>query len=211
MLAEIGITNNELIAYLVLGLGPIRIGLAWMRVARDLNFREQIQVSLRVFWVGVVIVASIMALGFITIPRIAPESEFLSIGAGIVIIVSSLTFRTPRESVAEKRSPLQKALRIAIYPLAVPTMINAVGLGLLMLVAAYIRDFETYLNFFGIVILVFLLNFGVMLLLGRFYKAPSQAVMQLIREIFAILLVALGAHIILSALSFLDVINLTTG
>jgi multiple antibiotic resistance protein len=179
-----------------------------MNIAKELTPQERFRVSFRVLWVGLVMVLGIMILGILTIRNIAPQREFLVIGAAVVLIVSTLVHRSPQPSPAPGELPGQKALRMAVYPLVVPTMINPAGLGLLMIAAAYVRDLTAYLTFFGIVALVFLINFGIMLLLGRFNKGASVAVTQLVGEVFAILLVTLGIFFILRALSNLGIITL---
>jgi multiple antibiotic resistance protein len=205
---SLGVTNSELFVLLFLGLGPVRIGLAWLNLAKELTQQERLRVSLRVLWVGLVMVLGIMVLGFLTIRNIAPQREFLVIGAAVVLIVSSLVHRSPQPSPVPGELPGQKVMRMAVYPLVIPTMINPAGLGLLMIAAAYIRDIAEYFTFFGIVALVFLINFGIMLLFGRFNKGLSVAVTQLVGEVFAILLVTLGIFFILRALSNLGVITL---
>lgn len=204
----IGLTSRELFVLLFLGLGPVRIVLAWMNIAPDLTPLERRRVAWRVTWVGMVMVAGIMFLGFFTFRNIAPQKEFLAIGAAVVVIVSSLFHRTPQPE--DSNEPhFRRAMRMAIYPLAAPIMINPAGLAILIIVAIYVEKPIPYLSFFGSVGIIFGINFGLMLLLGRIQRHLSAGVTLLIGEIFAILMVSLGVTIILQNLSKLGVIMLT--
>jgi small neutral amino acid transporter SnatA (MarC family) len=163
--------------------------LSWLPIARDLSHKEQRRVAWRITWVGFILVTGIMILGFFTVRNVAPQREFLVIGVSIVVIVSSLVHRSP-EPVKSDEPAVQRALRMAIHPLAVPVMINPAGLGLLLLAAAFVRDIPTYFSFFGVVCAIFFIMFGLMVLWGRSKRIPS-AVIQIFGEVFAILLVLL--------------------
>lgn len=166
MFEDSGLSTGQLIVVMILGLGPVRICLSWLSIARDLNYKEQREVAWRITWVSMAIIAVIIFLGFFTIRNIAPQREWIVMGASVVLIVSVL-FHRPLEPITSNEPPIIRAKRMAIYPLAVPTMINAMGLGLLMIVATFVRDAGYYTAFFGLVIGVFLMNFVLMLLLDR--------------------------------------------
>lgn len=207
MFEEIGLAGNQLFVLIFLGLGPIRIVMAWLPVAHNLNRQEQRRVAWRVTWVGLVMVAVIMILGYLFIGNITPQKEWLGIGASIVLIVSSLAHRSPEPIVSDEPA-FKRAMRMAIHPLTVPVMINPAGLGIIIIVATFVRDIPSYILFFGFVILMFLINFVLMLWLGRRHKEASAAVVQLIGEVFVILLVSLGVYYIFRNLSELGLINL---
>ena len=203
----IGLSTNRLFVLLFLGLGPIRIIMAWMNIAIDLTAKEQRRVAWRITWVGMVMVIGIMFLGFFTVKNIAPQKEWVAIGASFVLIVSTLAHRSPEPQVSDE-PPFQKAMRMAVYPLAVPTMINPAGLGILIIVSAYVSEPAPYLTFFGVVAFIFLINFGLMLLVGHYHRGMSTAVMALVGQVFAILLVSLGVYVIFTAMSRLGIITL---
>lgn len=203
----LGLSAQQLFVLIFLGLGPIRIVLAWMNIAPGLSGQEQRQVAWRITWVSMVMVLGIMFLGFFTVRNITPQRELLGIGVAIVVIVSSLVQRTP-QPVASDEPPFRKAMRMAIYPLAVPTMINPAGLGILIVVATFVEDVPRYMAFFGTVVVVFFINFGLMLVVGRTHRTISSGVTLLLGEVFAILLVSLGVYIILRNLALLGVITL---
>lgn len=146
MFEEIGLSTGQLIVVLLLGLGPIRICLSWLSIAHGLNHQEQRQVAWRITWVSIGLIAIIILLGFLTVRKIAPQKEYIVIGACIVLIASAL-FQRPLEPVVTDEPPIVRAKMMAIHPLAVPIMINPMGLGLLMIVAAFVRDTASYISF----------------------------------------------------------------
>lgn len=207
MFEEIGLSTGQLIVVLLLGLGPVRICLSWLFIAHDLNRQEQRQVAWRITWVSIALIAIIIFLGFFTVRAIAPQREYIVIGACIVLIVSTLFQRLP-EPVVTDEPPIVRAKRMAIHPLAVPIMINPMGLGLLMIVAAFVRDAGSYISFFALVIGMFLINFVLMLLLGRIKREFPKVIILLFGEIFAILLVSFGIYFIFRSLSNLGLISI---
>ena len=121
------LTADRLFALLILGLGPIRISLAWLVVARDLSPVQRRQVAWRTVWIGMVISIGIMALGF-SIRNILPQLEWIAIGVGLVLIVSTLNPRVPQIATATRLTQGRSIMEIAAFPLAVPTMINPAGM-----------------------------------------------------------------------------------
>lgn len=203
---QIGFEPSQLFTLLFLGLGPVRICLSWLTFAQNLNRRERFRVAWRITWVSMVLVAGIMMLGFVTVKNVAPQKEWLGIGAAVVLMVSALSHRAPELGISDQNA-YEQAMKMAIHPLAVPIMINSGGLGILLIASAYVRDVGAYSTFFGVVILIFFVNFGLMLFLGRFTRALPVALINLLGEIFAILLVSLSVYYIFRSLNNLGIVN----
>ena len=174
--------------------------------SHELNRQEQREVAWRVTWVSMVVIVVIIFLGLFTIRNITPDREWIVIGASVVLIVSAL-FHKPPEPIISNEPPIVRARRMAIYPLAVPTMINPMGLGLLMIVATFERDSAHWIAFFALVIGIFFINFLLMLLLGRIRREIPMGIIILFGEIFAILLVSFGIYYIFRSLGRLGIID----
>ena len=208
MFEEIGLVIGQVFVLLFLGLGPVRIVLAWLPVAEGLSRQERRRVAWRITCVSLVMVVGLMIMGYFFVGNITPQKQWLGMGASIVLIVSSLVHRSPEPPVSDEPA-FHRAMRMAIHPLAVPVMINPAGLGIILIVATFVRDGASYFLFFGLVLLMFFINFGLMVWLGRFHKEVPTAVTRLIGEVFAILLVSLGVFYIFRNLTELGLINLT--
>lgn len=202
----LGMSAGEIFGALFIGLGPVRVTLAYMPLARELSRERQRGLAWRIVAAGIVIAFVIIAVGGGVARSFSPREEYLRVGAGLVLLGSALRATRPvREPAAPERPDV---MQVAISPLAVPVMINPVGVATLFGVAAFVPNVGETLVFVGMVMLLMGMNLVTMILSVRVAERFSVAILAVIAEVMVLLMAALGAVLVLEALADLGAITL---
>jgi small neutral amino acid transporter SnatA (MarC family) len=203
---DLGLSTADLFQLLILGMGPVRVALAFIRVAPQLSDTDQRYVAKHTVLTGLVLVVLLVVAGGGLVRNFAPRVENVLIGSGLVLVVVTL--------VAMVRAPAAPSpgvidpKTLAVTPLAVPAMINPVGVTLVFAQAAYVHDWSNRLTFFGLVLGILALNYVTLRLVPKFAKRIAIPILVVVQEIFSLLTVSLGVGMILLGLDGLRVISL---
>jgi small neutral amino acid transporter SnatA (MarC family) len=205
---ELRLSTAALASFIMLGMGPLQVAMGYLPVAPLLTRPQQKEVARRVVLTGVLVVVLVMLVGGFMVRRLAPHVGFVLVGGGLVLVVATIagSFRKPTPVVTTTGTVDYRA--IAITPLAMPGMINHIGVTLLLIQAAYASDFTRLATFVGMAMTMLLIDYLVILFVPRFTKAYVVPVFVVIREIFGLLTVIFGVRMILTGFQTLGLIDL---
>ena len=133
----------------------------------------------------------------------------LSIAGGVILIIIAATMvlgsADPRESQAIKG---QDPERIAVFPLAVPYLLNPAGIVTLVTLSAESDSFAVFAMVLGVLALVLALDVAVFRWANRVSAHLDESRMLVTEKIFGFLLAALAVQLMLDGLDSVGVIHL---
>jgi multiple antibiotic resistance protein len=133
-----------------------------------------------------------------------------NIAGGIVLLLLALHMlvspgKTDHEKQAAERSPEQ----MAVYPLAVPYLLNPAGIAALVIASDEIESVLMGALIVGLVLLVAGLDFAVFRNMDKLSKHLDPSRLAVTEAVFGVLLAALAVQLMVDGLSDLGILDLT--
>jgi small neutral amino acid transporter SnatA (MarC family) len=158
--------------------------------------------------VGVVAVL-LIGLGELLARLLHFSTGSLSIAGGIILVIIAVTMvlgtSKPEESPAIKG---QDPMRIAVFPLAVPYLLNPVGVVTLVTLSAESDSIGVVAMVVGLLIVVLALDVIVFRMANRVSGHLDEGRMLVTEKIFGMLLAALAVQLVLDGLDSVGIIHL---
>jgi multiple antibiotic resistance protein len=134
----------------------------------------------------------------------------LGVASGIIllIIAANMVLGHPAES--EQSLSGRDPKQVAVYPLAVPYLLNPAGIVVLVTLSAEATSVAVVAVGVGVLIAVLAIDFVIFTLAVRISSKLDPSRMLVTEKVFGFLLAALGVQLALSGLSDVGVIHLTS-
>src|SRR5947209_7004163 len=134
----------------------------------------------------------------------------LSIAGGIILIIIAITMVLGSADAGDSEAIKGRdPMRIAVFPLAVPYLLNPAGIVALVTLSAEADSVAVFAMVLGVLALVLALDVGVFRLANRASDHLDESRMLVTEKIFGILLAALAVQLVLDGLDGVGVIHLT--
>ena len=134
----------------------------------------------------------------------------LSIAGGLILVIIAIEMvRGPTsERVEQEQGEIQDPMKAAVYPLAVPYLLNPAGIVVLVTASADAASVNHIATVLGLVALVFALDVVVFRWANRVSGHLDQSRMLITEKVFGFLLAALAVQLVLNGLDAVGVIHL---
>ena len=194
---------------LLIGVGPKIALVPFLEVTSEMDPATKGLVVRKMLTTAGVVAVLLVGLGELLASLLHFSTGSLSIAGGVILIIIAATMvlgsADPRESQAIKgRDPD----RIAVFPLAVPYLLNPAGIVTLVTLSAESDSFAVFAMVLGVLALVLALDAGVFRLANRVSDHLDESRMLVTEKIFGFLLAALAVQLILDGLHSVGVIHL---
>jgi multiple antibiotic resistance protein len=138
------------------------------------------------------------------------SSGALAIAGGIILLVISVTMVLRPDEAEEGQSPSRSAdpMRLAVYPLAVPYLLNPTGIVVLVILSADARSVAIFGLAVGLLLAVLALDVVVFRWANKVSAHLDQNRMLVTEKVFGFLLAALAIQLMLNGLDDLGLIHL---
>jgi small neutral amino acid transporter SnatA (MarC family) len=194
---------------LLIGVGPKIALVPFLEVTAEMDPATKALVVRKMLTTAGVVAVILVGLGELLARLLHFSTGSLSIAGGVILIIIAVTMvlgsADPRESQAIKgRDPM----RIAVYPLAVPYLLNPAGIVTLVTLSAESNSLAVFAMELGVLALVLALDVGVFRWANRVSDHLDESRMLVTEKIFGFLLAALAVQLILDGLDSVGVIHL---
>ena len=194
---------------LLIGVGPKIALVPFLEVTSDMDARTKALVVRKMITTVAVVAVILVVVGELLSRLLHFSTGSLSIAGGLILIIIAATMvlgsADPRESHAIKgRDPDQ----IAIFPLAVPYLLNPAGIVTLVTLSAESDSLAVLAAFLGVLAFVLALDVVVFRTANRVSAHLDESRMLVTEKIFGFLLAALAVQLILDGLHSNGVIHL---
>jgi small neutral amino acid transporter SnatA (MarC family) len=194
---------------LLIGVGPKIALVPFLEVTGEMDPATKALVVRKMLTTAGVVAVILVGLGELLARLLHFSTGSLSIAGGIILIIIAVTMvlgsGDPQESQAIKgRDPM----RIAVYPLAVPYLLNPAGIVTLVTLSAESDSLAVFAMVLGVLAVVLALDVGVFRWANRVSDHLDESRMLVTEKIFGFLLAALAVQLVLDGLHSVGVIHL---
>jgi small neutral amino acid transporter SnatA (MarC family) len=196
---------------LLIGVGPKIALVPFVEVTSGMDPKTKARVVRKMLTTAGVVAVILLGLGELLSRLLHFSTGSLSIAGGLILIIiaaaMALGSGDPRESKAIKgRDPDE----IAVFPLAVPYLLNPAGIVALVTLSAESDSFAVWATVLGVLAVVLALDVAVFRAANRVSAHLDESRMLVTEKVFGFLLAALAVQLILNGLHSDGVIHLIT-
>jgi small neutral amino acid transporter SnatA (MarC family) len=191
---------------LLIGIGPKLALVPFLEITASLDLDAKRRVQRKMLATAAVVAVALLVLGELLRVLLHFTIGSLSIAGGVILLVLAvwMVLRPPDGSShsAARKDPLQ----LAQFPLAVPYLLNPVGIVGLMTISAEAKSLSVLAVEFGILVFVLLIDVVVFRWANRVSDKLDENRMLVIEKVFGFLIAAIAVQLILDGLASAGVI-----
>ena len=195
---------------LLIGIGPKIALVPFVEITAPLDAATKALIVRKMLTTAAVVALILVGLGEFLSRLLHFSTGSLSIAGGIILFLIAITMvRGSAEPDGNEAVKGRDPMRIAVFPLAVPYLLNPAGIVALVTLSAEADSVAVFAMVLGVLALVLALDVGVFRLANRASDHLDESRMLVTEKIFGILLAALAVQLVLDGLDSVGIIHLT--
>jgi small neutral amino acid transporter SnatA (MarC family) len=212
---DFSVINVELVAKLLLllliGMGPKIALVPFLDKTKHFDAETQRQVGRRMVVIAVVTAFILFAFGALLMRLLHISSGAVAVAGGIILAILAIEMVTghgkkPVEEFPAKEDPRQ----IAVYPLAIPYLLNPVGITILIIASEEVVSVASVALVVGLVLLVGAFDYLIFANIDKLSKRLNPTSLVISEVVFGLLLTAVAVQLTVTGLGSLGIISPTT-
>jgi len=208
----------DLFMLLLIGMGPKIALVPFLELTAGMDAETQKKVARQMVKTAVGTALLLVVLGWFLMRLLHFSPGAANIAGGIVLLLLALHMLTsPGKEDHHEKASGRDAMKMALYPLAVPLLLNPAGIAVLVIAsgdAAALEGIAIVISLVILVVLVLLMGVIDMLVftnLEKLSKHLDPYRLAVTEAVFGVLLAALAVQMMLEGLHELGVISMLTG
>lgn len=203
----------DLFMILLIGMGPKIALVPFLDLTKGMDGDTQKKVARRMVQTAVVTALILVVLGGILMKLLHFSQGALNIAGGIVLLLLALHMLvSPGKEDHHEEASGRDAMQMALYPLAVPYLLNPAGIAVLVIASGDIASGDAnplvMLGILiGLVLLMGALDIAVFTNLDKLSKHLDPSRLAVTEAVFGVLLAALAVQLMLDGLHVLGIIT----
>ncbi len=202
----------DLFMLLLIGMGPKIALVPFLDLTREMDGDTQRKVAQRMVQTAVTTALILGVLGWFLMRLLHFSTGAANIAGGIVLLLLALHMLvSPGKEDHQEKASGRDAMQMALYPLAVPYLLNPAGIAALVIASSEVDSVVMAVILLALVLLVGALDwiiFGNMDKLAKYLDPSRLAVTE---AVFGVLLAALAVQLMLDGLHDLGIISIIGG
>jgi MarC family membrane protein len=200
---------------LLIGIGPKIALVPFLEATKQMPEATKRRVVRKMLTTAATVALLLLVLGGLLTRLLHFSPGALGIASGIILLIIAVTMvlgqhEGNRDShSAEAEAKADDPMQVAVFPLAVPYLLNPAGIVVLVTTSAEAASVAVFAVFLGILILVLALDAVVFRWAVQVSSHLDASRMLVTEKVFGFLLAALGVQLVLDGLSDVGVIHLT--
>jgi multiple antibiotic resistance protein len=198
----------EIFMLLLIGIGPKIALVPFIEVTAGLDTSTKKAVASKSVRTAIVWSLILVAIGWLLMSLLHFTTGSVLIAGGIVLLLLSLNMLL---SGAKEEEPGEHhegdPMDLAYYPLAVPYILNPVGIAVLVIASSQIRSILDVVILIGLVLLVGLIDLLLFRNIDAVAKFMDPSKMAITEAVFGVLLAALAIQMMVTGLVELEIIT----
>ncbi|HLK78817.1 MAG TPA: MarC family protein [Streptosporangiaceae bacterium] len=192
---------------LLIGVGPKLALVPFLQITAALDRAARRRVQRKMLSTAAAVAVMLMVLGELLRTLLHFTIGSLSIAGGVIlfILAASMVLKPPTNG--GDRPDGTDPMRLAQFPLAVPYLLNPVGIVGLMTISADAGSLSVFAVAFGLLALVFGLDVVVFRWAGRISEKLDENRMLVTEKVFGFLIAAIAVQLVLDGLAGVGVIT----
>ena len=195
---------------LLIGIGPKIALVPFVEITAPLDAATKARVVRKMLTTAFVVAVILVGLGELLARLLHFSTGSLSIAGGIIlIIIAIMMVLGTGEPGGNEAVTEQDPMRTAVFPLAVPYVLNPAGIVTLVTLSAEADSVAVFATVLGLLGVMLALDAAVFRLANRVSDKLDESRMLVTEKIFGILLAALAVQLVLDGLDSVGVIHLS--
>lgn len=212
---DFSVINLELVAKLVLllliGMGPKIALVPFLEKTKHFDAETQRAVGRRMVRIAVITALILFAFGALLMRLLHISGGAVAVAGGVILAILAIEMVTghsqkPVEEFPTKEDPRQ----IAVYPLAIPYMLNPVGITVLIIASDEVGSLASVALVVGIVLLIGAFDYLIFANIDKLSKRLNPTTLVISEVVFGLLLTAVAVQLTVSGLGSLGIIAPTS-
>jgi len=198
---------------LLIGIGPKIALVPFLEATSDMPEATKRRVLRKMLTTAAIVAALLLILGGLLTRLLHFSPGALGISSGLILLVIALAMVLGHNAGTGGDHPVQgqDPMQVAVFPLAVPYLLNPAGIVVLVTLSAEASSIAVLAVAVGVLVAVLAFDVAVFRGAVQVSSKLDASRMLVTEKVFGFLLAALGVQLVLNGLSDVGVIHLTTG
>ena len=212
---DFSVINLELVAKLLLllliGMGPKIALVPFLEKTKHFDAETQRAVGRRMVRIAVVTALILFALGALLMRLLHISGGAVAVAGGIILAILAIEMVTGHGKKAVEEFPTKEdPQQIAVYPLAIPYLLNPVGITILIIASDEVVSLASVALVVGLVLLIGAFDYLIFANIDKLSKRLNPTSLVILEVVFGLLLTAVAVQLTVSGLGSLGIIAATT-
>jgi multiple antibiotic resistance protein len=201
----------NLLVLLLIGMGPKIALVPFLNVTADIDGETKKKVANVMVRTGVGMALFLVVLGGFLMHLLHFTPGAIQAAGGIVLLLIGLKMVASSEEGKEEEAeikidPERKAMDLALYPLAVPYLLNPAGIAVLIIASGAIDSFAAGIVVVGLVLLVGVIDILIFRNIDVVARFMDQSRLVVTEAVFGVLFAAVAVQLFLEGLQDLGIV-----
>jgi small neutral amino acid transporter SnatA (MarC family) len=203
---------TKLLLLLLIGMGPKIALVPFLEKTKKFDAETQRAVGRRMVATAVVTALVLFASGALLMRLLHITGGAVAVAGGIILVILAINMVAgPGNKVVEDIAVPEDPHTIAVYPLAVPYLLNPVGITILIIASSEVVSVASAALVLALVLLVGAFDYLVFANIDKLAKRLNPTSLVISEVVFGILLTAVAVQLAVSGLGSLGIIDATHG
>ena len=202
----------KLLLLLLIGMGPKIALVPFLEKTKNFDAETQRAVGRRMVVTAVVTALVLFAFGALLMRLLHITGGAVAVAGGIILAILAINMVAgPGKKVVEEIGVQEDPKHLAVYPLAVPYLLNPVGITILIIASDEVVSLASVALVLGLVLLVGAFDYWIFANIDKLSKRLNPTGLVISEVVFGILLTAVAVQLAVSGLGMLGIIEMAPG
>jgi multiple antibiotic resistance protein len=198
---------TKLLLLLLIGMGPKIALVPFLEKTKKFDAETQRAIGRQMVVVAVITALIMFAFGALLMRLLHITGGAVAVAGGIILATLAIEMvHGPGKKIVEEEEALEDPKRIAVYPLAVPYLLNPVGITVLIIASAEIVSVASAALVVALVLLVGAFDYAIFANIDKVAKRLRPTSLVISEVVFGILLTAVAVQLVVTGLNLLGII-----
>jgi len=202
----------KLLLLLLIGMGPKIALVPFLEKTKNFDAETQRAVGRRMVVTAVVTALVLFAFGALLMRLLHITGGAVAVAGGIILAILAINMVSgPGKKVVEDTGVQEDPKHVAVYPLAVPYLLNPVGITILIIASDEVVSLASVALVLGLVLLVGAFDYWIFANIDKLSKRLNPTGLVISEVVFGILLTAVAVQLTVTGLGSLGIIAASSG
>ena len=203
------ITLLDVFLLVFIDMGPLKVLVIYISLTKEFSSELRRKVAQKMVLTATIVAIVLLVAGVLIMKLLHFTTGALSIAGGLILLLLALSMVLGSSEKKEHEDPLseEEVMSMAIYPMAIPLLLNPVGIVTLTVFSAESQGLLQIGALIIMVLIVAAIDFGVFLISYRLYKNVSTERIMVTEKLLGIFLAALAVQLMVNGLEELHIIS----
>jgi multiple antibiotic resistance protein len=202
----------KLLLLLLIGMGPKIALVPFLEKTKSFDAETQRAVGRRMVVTAVVTALVLFAFGALLMRLLHITGGAVAVAGGIILAILAIEMVTGQgKKAVEEGGVPEDPKHLAVYPLAVPYLLNPVGITILIIASGEVVSVASAALVVGLVLLIGAFDYWIFANIDKLAKRLNPTGLVISEVVFGILLTAVAVQLAVSGLGMLGIIEMAPG